>query len=270
VARAASAMGTHFHAEHVVLATASRTSLFAAGSASRWFQLYWPKDREVTASLLAPCRICRLWGGRGDARQPSSWAGVRAIWPGVSLPFLGAARRRNRQLSSDPAFCAALAKTAAEDMAAAVFHWAKLFSNPAATWDDLSFLRKHTRLPLVLKGDPSPGPMPAARRPRNGWNRRFQPRRTAGGRIGRRAPTPSRRSPPPRVHAGALRTAESGPVRTFARHWRWAPKPCYWDALTLWTCPSLARRESNPFAARCCRVGSHMALSGITCLKELT
>jgi len=37
-------------------------------------------------------------------------------------------------------------------MAAAIAHWAGMFSNPSATWDDLAFLRAHTRLPLVLKG----------------------------------------------------------------------------------------------------------------------
>src|SRR5439155_26789822 len=35
---------------------------------------------------------------------------------------------------------------------AAILHWTKLFSDPSVTWDDLRFLREHTRLPLVLKG----------------------------------------------------------------------------------------------------------------------
>jgi lactate 2-monooxygenase len=30
--------------------------------------------------------------------------------------------------------------------------WSTLFSNPALTWDDLPFLRKHTRVPILLKG----------------------------------------------------------------------------------------------------------------------
>ena len=46
----------------------------------------------------------------------------------------------------------ALAKPPNEDMAAAIAHWAGMFANPSATWDDLAFLRAHTRLPLVLKG----------------------------------------------------------------------------------------------------------------------
>src|SRR5207247_9390826 len=39
-----------------------------------------------------------------------------------------------------------------EDMASAILHWTKVFSDPSVTWDDLRFLREHTRLPLVLKG----------------------------------------------------------------------------------------------------------------------
>ena len=37
-------------------------------------------------------------------------------------------------------------------MATAISHWAAVFSDPSVTWDDLRFLREHTRLPLVLKG----------------------------------------------------------------------------------------------------------------------
>src|SRR5262249_50168462 len=53
---------------------------------------------------------------------------------------------------SDPVFCAALAKPPREDMAAAIAHWVAVFSDASVTWDDLRFLREHTRLPLVLKG----------------------------------------------------------------------------------------------------------------------
>jgi isopentenyl diphosphate isomerase/L-lactate dehydrogenase-like FMN-dependent dehydrogenase len=49
-------------------------------------------------------------------------------------------------------FCAGLAKPPPEDMPAAVAYWTALFSDPTVTWDDLRFLREHTRLPLVLKG----------------------------------------------------------------------------------------------------------------------
>src|SRR5215212_6173672 len=66
------------------------------------------------------------------------------------LPFLkgeGVA-----QYFSDPAFRKGLEKPPEEDLVSAVLHWARNFSNPALTWDDVSFLREHTRLPILLKG----------------------------------------------------------------------------------------------------------------------
>src|SRR5260370_21158710 len=35
---------------------------------------------------------------------------------------------------------------------AAIQLWGSLFSNPALTWTDIGFLRKHTRVPIILKG----------------------------------------------------------------------------------------------------------------------
>jgi len=119
------------------------------GACPHWFQLYWPRDRDFTVSLL----------------QRAEKAGYRALVVTLDSRLLG---WRPRDLArsylpflrgegianylSDPVFCAALARPPQEDMAAAIAHWAGMFSNPSATWDDLSFLRAHTRLPLVLKG----------------------------------------------------------------------------------------------------------------------
>src|SRR5260370_16375735 len=35
---------------------------------------------------------------------------------------------------------------------AAIQLWGSLFSNPALTWTDIGFLRRHTRVPILLKG----------------------------------------------------------------------------------------------------------------------
>src|SRR5258708_20354291 len=35
---------------------------------------------------------------------------------------------------------------------AAIQLWDSLFSNPALTWKDIGFLRRHTRVPIILKG----------------------------------------------------------------------------------------------------------------------
>lgn len=148
VARAAAGLGIN-----MISSTASSRSLEevaqAMGSSPRWFQLYWPKSRELAASFL----------------HRAEQAGYRAIvvtldtcllgWrprdlKGAYLPFLRGEGLAN--YLSDPVFCAGLAKPPREDMAAAIAHWSAVFSDPSVTWDDLQFLREHTRLPLVLKG----------------------------------------------------------------------------------------------------------------------
>jgi lactate 2-monooxygenase len=58
---------------------------------------------------------------------------------------------------SDPAFCALLPQPPEQNPAAAIQLWSSLFSNPALTWGDIPFLRKHTRLPILLKGILHPG-----------------------------------------------------------------------------------------------------------------
>jgi len=148
VARASASLGIP-----MVLSTASSRNLEevaqALGACPRWFQLYWPQDRDFAASLL------------GRAEQAGYGAIVVTLdtwllgWrprdlAGAYLPFLRGEGLAN--YLSDPVFCAALPKPPQEDMAAAVRHWAEVFSDPSVTWDNLRFLREHTRLPLVLKG----------------------------------------------------------------------------------------------------------------------
>jgi isopentenyl diphosphate isomerase/L-lactate dehydrogenase-like FMN-dependent dehydrogenase len=66
------------------------------------------------------------------------------------LPFLLGHGMAN--YFSDPVFCKRLAKPPDQDPMAAIRLWAELFSNPAITWESLAFLRRHTRLPILLKG----------------------------------------------------------------------------------------------------------------------
>jgi lactate 2-monooxygenase len=115
----------------------------------RWFQLYWSKDAELTASFLH----------RAEA------AGFSALVVTLDIPILGW-RERDLQYPylpfllgegvanyfSDPVFRSRLAKPPEEDPISAIGLWAKVFANPALTWDDLKFLRKHTKLPILLKG----------------------------------------------------------------------------------------------------------------------
>jgi isopentenyl diphosphate isomerase/L-lactate dehydrogenase-like FMN-dependent dehydrogenase len=148
VARAAGELGVG-----MVLSNAASTSIedVAAvnGDGPRWFQLYWPTDRDLTASFV----------------QRAERAGYKAIvvtldtrllaWrprdlAGAYLPFL-----RGEGIAvylSDPVFRDALDKPPEEDMQAAILHWVSMFPNPTLGWDDLAYLRDHTSLPVLVKG----------------------------------------------------------------------------------------------------------------------
>ena len=147
-ARAAASVGLPF-----VQSNASSTPMEdvaeAMGDAARWFQLYWPRDHEIAASLVA----------RAEASGHSAVVVTLDTWQLgwrprdlelAYLPFLKGEGVAN--YFSDPAFRRGLEKPPEEDLVSAVLHWARNFSNPALTWDDVSFLREHTRLPILLKG----------------------------------------------------------------------------------------------------------------------
>jgi lactate 2-monooxygenase len=147
-ARAAAALGIP-----LILSSASSVALedvaAAMGDAARWFQLYWSADPDVAASFVA----------RAER------AGYGAIVVTVDCPILA---WRERDLAnaytpflhghgianylSDPAFCAKLACTPAEDPAAAIRRFVEIFGNAALSWSDLASLRRRTHLPIVVKG----------------------------------------------------------------------------------------------------------------------
>lgn len=146
--RAAAALGVPF-----ILSTLSSRSIEevaqAMGDARRWFQLYWGKEPEVTASML----------------QRAEKAGYSALVVTLDTQML-AWRERDLQNSylpfllgkglanyfTDPAFRGKLAQPPQADPAAAIRLWGSVFSNTALTWKDLDWLRSHTKLPIVLKG----------------------------------------------------------------------------------------------------------------------
>ncbi|NLU70160.1 lactate 2-monooxygenase [Streptomyces sp. HNM0574] len=148
-ARAAASLGVP-----TVLSTAASHTLEevaeAAGpEAPRWFQLYWPQDDEVCASILRRAREAGFttlvvtldtwtlaWRPR-DLDQ-SYLPFLRGI--GTAVPF------------SDPAFRAGLAKPPEEDPDAAVLRWVSMFTGADRTWDRLPFLREHWDGPIALKG----------------------------------------------------------------------------------------------------------------------
>ncbi|MFI2410841.1 lactate 2-monooxygenase [Streptomyces sp. NPDC018947] len=147
-ARAAAAQGVPF-----VLSSASSTPMEevagAMGDAERWFQLYWPKDREVARSFLGRAKAAGFTALFVTLDTPLlSWR-PRDL-DQAYLPFLHGVGTAN--YFTDPAFRAGLAKPVHEDPNAAVMHFVGMFSDPGKTWPDLAFLRENWDGPIVLKG----------------------------------------------------------------------------------------------------------------------
>jgi lactate 2-monooxygenase len=147
-ARAAAAIGVP-----MVVSTASHFSLEeiaeAGGETPRWFQFYWPNDRELAASFVRRAEAA----GYGaivltvDSFVPG-WKprDLGQAW----LPFLNGMGVAN--YFQDPVFRAGLEKTPEEDQGAATGHLLGVHANPSLTWGDLAWLRETTSLPIVLKG----------------------------------------------------------------------------------------------------------------------
>jgi lactate 2-monooxygenase len=147
-ARAAAAIGLPF-----ITSTASAASLEAIAEANgdgpRWYQLYWPNDDELAASLV------RRAGAAGYSAIVLTVDNYVPGWKPrdlqqAYLPFLEGVGIA--QYLSDPIFKAALEKPPEEDIGAAVGHFLGVFANPALTWERLEWLRDTTSLPIVLKG----------------------------------------------------------------------------------------------------------------------
>jgi lactate 2-monooxygenase len=158
-ARAASALGVP-----VITSTVAATPLeeiaAASGDGTRWFQLYWPNDDDLAASLIR----------RAEA------AGYSALVLTVDNYLPGWKPRDLQQAYlpalegigishylSDPVFREGLAKPPEEDMGAAIGRFLGLFANPGLTWERLEWLRGATTLPIVLKGILHPGDAREAR-----------------------------------------------------------------------------------------------------------
>jgi len=148
VARAAGSLGVP-----MILSTNSSVALEdvaqASGDGQRWFQLYWPKDREVAASLLSRAKAAdfsvlvltldaRMLGWRPHDLDHAF------------LPVLRGIGAQN--YLTDPAFVAGLAEPVADNAAAAILRSAQMFGDPSLTWEDLPFLRERWDGPIVLKG----------------------------------------------------------------------------------------------------------------------
>jgi len=146
-ARAAAALGVP-----VILSTAASRTIeeVAEVAGPRWYQLYWPKDRELAESFL------RRAAAAGYSALVVTLDTFTLAWrprdlDTAYLPFLHGIGVQN--YFSDPVFLAAVGgEITEENRTSAILHWVSNFGNPALTWDDLAWLRSRWAGPIVLKG----------------------------------------------------------------------------------------------------------------------
>lgn len=121
----------------------------AMGDAVRWFQLYPPKDHDLTKSFLK----------RAEA------AGFKAIVVTVDSTLLGWRETdlRNAYLPfltgqgmgnyfSDPVFCSQLKESPDKNVKEAALKALEEGNNTCFTWKEFEYIREQARLPLLIKG----------------------------------------------------------------------------------------------------------------------
>ncbi len=114
-----------------------------------WYQLYWPKDRDVTMSLVQRAEAA---GFGAVVVTLDTWT---LAWRPRDLDLGYMPMLRGLGLAnylSDPAFRAGLNETPEEDPMAAILHWSAMFGNPSLSWADIAWLRDQTSLPILVKG----------------------------------------------------------------------------------------------------------------------
>lgn len=187
VARAAAACGVPFIFSNQA-SVPMEACAAAMGSAPRWFQLYWSRSDELVASLVRRAEACGCEAIVLTLDTTMLGWRPRDLDLG-SLPFLRG--QGIAQYTSDPVFRAQLAQpldaagapkppltaqTIAAALAqkanfpggllrnlrsaaprAAVQRFVATYSRPSLRWEDLKFLRQHTKLPILLKGVLHPG-----------------------------------------------------------------------------------------------------------------
>src|SRR5258707_2598718 len=149
-ARASSSLGLPF----VLSTMASRSIEEVAQSAEkvaespRWFQLYWGKNPELTASMVQRAERAGFTALVVTLDTHSLGWRERDLHHGY-LPFMLGQGLAN--YFSDPVFRGLLAQPPEQNPMAAIQLWGSLFSNLALTWKDIGLLRQYTRVPIILK-----------------------------------------------------------------------------------------------------------------------
>jgi lactate 2-monooxygenase len=182
VARAAAAEGIPFVFSNQASRPMEETAR-AMGDSPRWFQLYWSTSNELVASLVSRAEQC------GCSAIVLTLDTTMLGWRirDLDLAYLPFLRGKGiAQYTSDPVFVEALQETLRQapppsgritlaalgtlwEMAgsypgsrlaslrsglarAAVRRFVETYSRPSLGWEDLSFLRERTSLPILVKG----------------------------------------------------------------------------------------------------------------------
>ncbi|KAF7166458.1 hypothetical protein CNMCM5623_000113 [Aspergillus felis] len=110
----------------------------AAPSATFFFQLYVNRDREKSAALLRQCSA--------NPNVKAIFVTVDAAWPGK--------READERVKADENLSVPMAPSRAKNdkKGGGLGRVMAGFIDPGLTWDDLVWVRKHTHLPVCLKG----------------------------------------------------------------------------------------------------------------------
>ena len=182
VARAAAATGVPFIFSNQ--ASLPMESVAAAmGDSPRWFQMYWSKSRDLVASFARRAEGCgckaivvtldtTLLGwrtrdldlaylpfleGKGIAQYTSDPVFQKlmdepddtpAVKRKISFHSIAGLMKMTHAYPGENFFSKLLSGRPRK----AVQKFVSIYSNPALTWSDLSFLRDNTKLPILLKG----------------------------------------------------------------------------------------------------------------------
>ena len=152
-AQACASLGVPF-----TLSTAASSSieeLAAATQGPKYFQLYWPLDEEITASIL----------GRAKSNGFTALVVTLDTWTlawrpydldPATLPFMEGIG--NQVGFTDPVFRKKFAErcdgeTPESDVLQASMYWcSEVFPGTSRSWDDLKILKKYWDGPIILKG----------------------------------------------------------------------------------------------------------------------
>src|SRR3954452_23261803 len=144
-ARAAGSLGVPY-----VHSTAASTSIedaaAACGDGPRWFQLYFPRHRDLAASFVHRAEAAGYEAVVVPLDTPVLAWRPRAL-ARAYLPFLRGIGLAN--YTSDPVFTSRLES---DSLATTVAAWIETFATPDLSWADIAWLRAQTELPLLVKG----------------------------------------------------------------------------------------------------------------------